>query len=575
MSDGRATVTGVTVDRNIIRGATIAAITGRVGIEEANELQRRFDEVFKTGRPWVVLTMKDVDFICSAGMGTLLSAVGEARKGGGEVIFTDISPKVRTIFEFLDIWDYITTAADREAALEMVAAGKRMQARQTATTLTPSFIADDVRSKLEQGIRLSKEGKLKDALAYLNAALKAERDNVTALTWKANVLERLGQFGEARRLYRRACEIGRGDRKLLAYARDRVEKLNQKLRLTADRDRAFEQLEVATRELAAVPARRPGFLAPGRTVAEESAPFLECCRTWDEGTVYDGDNAARVYVRGGGYYVWIGGRGVALDPGRNFVARLAAVGRRLVDVDAVVVTDVRWNHGADLEPLLEAVRRYNKGGADAVKKLEVLVNAGVYKKSYSWLSGAKDVVSKLTVLYPDHAYRVGTAALDVKPTDLPEGRTDNALGLMFTAGPATLAYVADAPGRDLDVMAARYRGARGRVLVSCLRAAGPKDAAGAEPREECLSVEEVARLIAEVRPAVCLVGEIYGINDPVAMSAAVAKAAGVRCLPLDVGLTVNLETLEIALAEGWTPAAEIGVRLGQDGRLLYARRNPT
>jgi anti-anti-sigma factor len=572
MTDGRATATGVTVDRNIVRGATMAAISGRVGIEEANDLQRRFDEVFKSGRPWVVLSMKDVDFICSAGMGTLLSAVGEARKGGGEVIFTDISAKVRTIFEFLDIWDYITTAADKQAALEMVSAGKRMQVRQAATSLMPSFIADDLKSKLEQGIRLSKEGKLKDALAYLNAVLKADRDNVPGLTWKANVLERLGQFGEARRLYRRVCEIGRGDRKLLTYARDRLEKLNQKLQLTADRDRAFEQLKAAALDLASATAEQPGFLAAERTVDDSSYPFLESCRTWDEGAAYDGDRAGRVYVRGGGYYLWLGGRGVALDPGRNFVARMAGAGRRLVDVDVVIVTNVAWDHGADLEPLLEAVRRFNKRGVGPIKRLEVLVNAGVYKKSYSWLSAAKDVVSKLTVLYPEHAYRIGTAALDVKPADLPDDRAENALGLMFTSGQATLAYVADAPCRDADVLASRYRGARGRVLVSCIGGVTPKGDRAADARDDCLGVEDMARLVSEIRPAVCLVGKMYGIDDPVAMGAAVTKATGVRCFPLDVGLRVNLETSEIVTAGGRIAVSEVEVRLGEDGRLSYAAR---
>ena len=148
-----------------------------------------------------------------------------------------------------------------------------------------------------------------------------------------------------------------------------------------------------------------------------------------------------------------------------------------------------WDHGADLAPLLEAVRRFNRRGVGPIKRLEVLVNAGVYKKSYSWLSAAKDVVSKLTVLYPDHAYRIGTAALDVKPADLPDDRAEKALGLMFTSGPATLAYVADAPCRDADVLASRYRGARGRVLVSCIGGVTPRGGRAADARDDCLGVE--------------------------------------------------------------------------------------
>jgi anti-anti-sigma factor len=573
MVKSKMTTAGITVDRNVGRGASMVCVTGRIGIEEANELQRYFDEFFKAGRPWVIMSLTDVDFICSAGMGTLLSGVGEARKGGGELIFTDVSAKVRTIFEFLDIWDYITTAADREAALEMVAAGRRMQARRAAPVMTPSFVADDLKAKLEQGIKVSKAGKLKDALSYFNAVIKADKNNVAALTWKSNVLERLGQLSDARRLYKRVCEIGRGDPRLLSYARGRLEKLNLKLRSAAGRDRAFEQLTATARDLAKGPRGLPNLYAPGRTVDESKAPFLLCCRTWDDAASPGDERPGLTLTRGGGYFLWVGGRGVVLDPGKNFTVRFAEAGRRLADVDAIMVTNVAWDQNADLEPLLEAVRRYNKAGVGPVKKVEVFVNAGVYKKNYSWLSAAKDVVSKLTVLYPGHGYRMGDAALEVKAADVPESRADEALGLMFTAGTASFAYVADAACADVDVLAAQYAAVRDRLLLAHVGPVYSEGDPAAKWPADYLGVDALGRFLLEVKPSVALLAKMSNVADPVALSAAITKATDVRCFPLDVGLAVDLGTMEIIAGDAAIPIGEVNVHLGLDGRLRYKAAN--
>jgi anti-anti-sigma factor len=571
MVDGKITANGVTVDRNVGGGATMATITGRVGIGEANELQRRFDEVFKAGRPWVIIRLKDVDFICSAGMGTLLSAVGEARKRGGEVIFTDVSSKVRTIFEFLDIWDYITTTADKAAALEMVAAGKRIKAERAPAAATPSFIVDDVKTKLTEGIRLSKDGKVKDALAYFNAVIKADRNNITALVWKASVLERLGQFEEARGLYKTVSDLGRGDPRLLGYARARLEKLEQKPRVTPDREKAFQQLRAAVRNLAQSPVDTSDFFAPERTVDEGKVPFLECFRTWDDGGLLGGRRSDRSYLQGGGYFVWIGGRGIVIDPGKNFVVRFAEAGRRLADIEAVVVTNVAWEYGADLEPLLDAFNRYNKTGLGPAKKVEALVNGQAYKKNYSWLSALGEDVVKLTVLYPGHGYRVGDVTVEVKPAGVAAGRSDDALGVTFATGRANFAYVAPVVGRDLDALTAQYRAARGHVLLTDVGDVyiAEKERGPSERPAGYRGVEAIGRLLSEIRPSIALLSKMSNVADPVALSEAVSRATNVRCLPVDVGLTVNLETSEIFTAAGLVPVTALTVYKGEDGRLRY------
>jgi anti-anti-sigma factor len=567
MVDGKTSASGVTVDRNVGGGATMATVVGRVGIEEANELQRRFDEVFRAGRPWVIVRMKDVDFVCSAGMGTLLSAVGEARKRGGEVIFTDVSPKVRTIFEFLDIWDYITTAADRDAALEMVVAGERKRVQRGPAAVALSFIADDVKAKLSEGIKLSKEGKIKDALAYFNAVIKADKNNVAALVWKGSVLERLGQFSEARGLYKRVADIGRGDSQLLAYAQGRLEKLEQRMQVATDREKAFERLRVAARALTQAPLGRPNFFIPERTVEKGKAATLECYRTWDGGALYVSVRSELPYVRGGGYFVWIGGRGVVINPGKNFVGRFAQAGRRLADVDAVIVADASWDQGADLEPFVDSIIRYNRTGGASTKRLEILVSGPVQKKNDSWLSTLEPSVFKSTILYPGHAYNIGDATLDV--LELSAAADGGALGLLLSAGNAGFAYLADVAGGDLDALTAQYRSARGRVLLAHVGDVYVDENASSHREARRRGIEAVGRLLSEVRPSLALLGNMVNVADPVALCQAVTEATDVRCLPVDIGLIVRLETSEVYTAAGFRAGAALIVNKGEDGRIRY------
>jgi tetratricopeptide (TPR) repeat protein len=479
---------------------------------------------------------------------------------------------VRTIFEFLDIWDYITTTADKAAALEMVAAGERIKAGRAPAPVAPSFIVDDVKNKLSEGIRLSKDGKVKDALAYFNTVIKADRNNITALVWKASVLERLGQLDEAGGLYKRVSELGRGDPRLLAYARARREKLEQKPRVTSEREKAFQQLRAAARNLAQAPVRTSDFFVPERTIDDGKVSFLECFRTWDDGGFLGARSPDRSYMQGGGYFVWIGGRGIVIDPGKNFVARFAEAGRRLADIEAVVVTNVAWEYGADLEPLLDALSHYNKTGLGPAKKVEALVNRQVYKKNHSWLSALSEDVVKLTVLYPGHAYRVGEVTLDVKPADAAGGRADDALGLTFATGRTNFAYVAPATGRDLDTLKVQYRAARGHVLLTDVGDVYVDESGASERTAGYRGVEAVGRLLSEIRPSIALLSKMSNVADPVALSEAVSRATNVRCLPVDVGLKVNLETSEVFTAAGLVPVTALTVYKGEDERLRY---NPT
>jgi anti-anti-sigma factor len=101
-------------------GVIVVAVEGQVGIEEAAQVSKFFEQIENEGVVWVVVSLKGVDFISTAGVGALLYAVGGARKRGGEIVFIEFSPKTKAVFEFLDLHDFIVTAADKEAGLKVV-----------------------------------------------------------------------------------------------------------------------------------------------------------------------------------------------------------------------------------------------------------------------------------------------------------------------------------------------------------------------------------------------------------------------------------------------------------------------
>ena len=101
-------------------GVVVATLEGQIGIEEAAVVSEFFEKLEQEGVPWVVVSLKGVDFISTAGVGALLYAVGGARKHGGDIVFIEFSPKTKAVFEFLDLHDFIVTAVELDGAVRTI-----------------------------------------------------------------------------------------------------------------------------------------------------------------------------------------------------------------------------------------------------------------------------------------------------------------------------------------------------------------------------------------------------------------------------------------------------------------------
>jgi anti-sigma B factor antagonist len=74
-------------------------IGGRVDSSTAPEMQEHLNGLLKRGRHNLVLNMKDVPFLSSAGLRALLSALQAAKKQGGDVRLSEVSEQVARVLE--------------------------------------------------------------------------------------------------------------------------------------------------------------------------------------------------------------------------------------------------------------------------------------------------------------------------------------------------------------------------------------------------------------------------------------------------------------------------------------------
>lgn len=113
----------IDIQRDVHPGVVFVSIGGHVGIEEAVRVSKTMDEVSVPETPWVIVSLKGLEFICTAGIGALLYAVGGARRLGGDVVFIDLDPEIKKLFEYLDLHDYVATADNLIAAIRLVESG--------------------------------------------------------------------------------------------------------------------------------------------------------------------------------------------------------------------------------------------------------------------------------------------------------------------------------------------------------------------------------------------------------------------------------------------------------------------
>jgi anti-anti-sigma factor len=85
----------------------------------AHEMSEAIIQAQSDGYKYIVVDLSALDFISSAGVGSILGTVESSRGMGGDIILCHVPAKIRHIFEILDLCDFLTIVADRDAAMSM------------------------------------------------------------------------------------------------------------------------------------------------------------------------------------------------------------------------------------------------------------------------------------------------------------------------------------------------------------------------------------------------------------------------------------------------------------------------
>ncbi len=125
-------------------GIYVFKLVGSLAVEGAAGIQGLFDVCVREKVYRIVLDLAAVNFISSAGMGALLSSVGELRKNSGDMIFVKMQDKIMGVFKNLDVLDYFIVADDVDHAVERFRSGKlprppSLEELTAAAALPPVF----------------------------------------------------------------------------------------------------------------------------------------------------------------------------------------------------------------------------------------------------------------------------------------------------------------------------------------------------------------------------------------------------------------------------------------------------
>lgn len=87
-------------------GARLFQLSGDLDTKGALVIEDLVEQLIEDNWMKVILDFEKVTFVSSAGVGVLLGLVSTIREKGGDVFFTNLSPKVKSVFGLLNLDDY-------------------------------------------------------------------------------------------------------------------------------------------------------------------------------------------------------------------------------------------------------------------------------------------------------------------------------------------------------------------------------------------------------------------------------------------------------------------------------------
>jgi len=82
---------------------TVVDIEGVLDINTVSDFEGLLQDLFRKKQYKVVLNMKKLTYISSAGFGVLMSIIKDVRKNRGDIKIANVSPEIYKVFDLLEL----------------------------------------------------------------------------------------------------------------------------------------------------------------------------------------------------------------------------------------------------------------------------------------------------------------------------------------------------------------------------------------------------------------------------------------------------------------------------------------
>ncbi len=103
---------------SIDRTITLLSVSGSIDTTTAPDFEKKFQSVLKDNKFKLVMDLKDVNYISSAGWGIFVSEIKRIRTKKGDLVLSGMSPEVMEVFQLLEFNSILKAFPNVDAAVK-------------------------------------------------------------------------------------------------------------------------------------------------------------------------------------------------------------------------------------------------------------------------------------------------------------------------------------------------------------------------------------------------------------------------------------------------------------------------
>jgi len=98
-------------------GVLVCYMNGEIDINTAPQVKKIFDKIIGSKKEKIILNFKDVSYVDSSGLATLVEVLKGLRSYGGKLKLTNLSTKVKNLFEITKLEKLFDIVPEEEEAI--------------------------------------------------------------------------------------------------------------------------------------------------------------------------------------------------------------------------------------------------------------------------------------------------------------------------------------------------------------------------------------------------------------------------------------------------------------------------